>query len=293
MADPSDENIFELEELVVQPGTYFNPQTEVIVVVDDSTSLDQEVFDMEAYEGADWVRISEDVPVDEDQFLPGQTAGAHHSKALARTSPSHTFEGIKEVGTFFWQDSDLKYRFCAGTVVPSPGKDLVLTAAHCFDSTDQHKKLVFVPIGRGLMQPYERPRRGDLAGTVGSRSPSFPVAALPSGPDTPVMAPSAPTSLTPLLFEQTTGSPVPASAAAPSAPAGRAEDVAAAVPVARLPLTPAEMQAVRERVWIDFRGQKWVPAGPAIPLAGSGFREVRRASFVPRSLPPAHVWVYQ
>jgi phosphatidylethanolamine/phosphatidyl-N-methylethanolamine N-methyltransferase len=29
------------------------------------------------------------------------------------------------------------------------------------------------------------------------------------------------------------------------------------------------------------------------PLAGSGFREVRRASFVPRSLPPAHVWVYQ
>ena len=29
------------------------------------------------------------------------------------------------------------------------------------------------------------------------------------------------------------------------------------------------------------------------PLAGSGFREVQRASFVPRSLPPAHVWVYQ
>jgi hypothetical protein len=48
------------------------------------------------------------------------------------------------------------------------------------------------------------------------------------------------------------------------------EDDAAAVPVARLPLTPAEMQAVRERVWIDFRGQRWVPAGPAIPLAGSG-----------------------
>ena len=61
------ENLYEVEELLVQPGTYFNPQTEVIVVVDDSASLDQEVFNMEDYEGADWVRISDDVPIDEDR----------------------------------------------------------------------------------------------------------------------------------------------------------------------------------------------------------------------------------
>lgn len=61
------EDLYEVEELLMQPGTYFNPQTEVLVVVDDSTSLDQEVFNMEAYEGADWVRISDDVPVDEDR----------------------------------------------------------------------------------------------------------------------------------------------------------------------------------------------------------------------------------
>jgi hypothetical protein len=60
------ENLYEVEELLNQPGTYFNPQTEVLVVVDDSTSLDQEVFNLEDYEGADWVRISDDVPVDED-----------------------------------------------------------------------------------------------------------------------------------------------------------------------------------------------------------------------------------
>ena len=48
-------------------GTYFNPQTEVLVVVDDSASIDQEVFNMEAYEGAEWVRVSDDVPVDEEQ----------------------------------------------------------------------------------------------------------------------------------------------------------------------------------------------------------------------------------
>ena len=56
----------ELQELADVPGTYFNPQTEVLVVVDDSASIDQEVFNMEAYEGADWVRISEETPIDED-----------------------------------------------------------------------------------------------------------------------------------------------------------------------------------------------------------------------------------
>jgi hypothetical protein len=56
----------ELEELADVPGTYFNPQTEVVVVVDDSASIDQEVFNMESFEGADWVRISDEVPIDEE-----------------------------------------------------------------------------------------------------------------------------------------------------------------------------------------------------------------------------------
>jgi hypothetical protein len=67
MAGAAEDNLYEVDELLVQPGTYFNPQTEVVVIVDDSTSLDQEVFNMEQYEGADWVRISDDVPVDEDR----------------------------------------------------------------------------------------------------------------------------------------------------------------------------------------------------------------------------------
>jgi hypothetical protein len=62
----------DLQDLVVRPGTYFNPQTEVLIVVDDSSSLDQEIFNMEAYEGSDWIQISDEVPVDEesrDQLL--------------------------------------------------------------------------------------------------------------------------------------------------------------------------------------------------------------------------------
>lgn len=56
---------FELDDLVNRPGTYFNPQTEVLVVVDDSPDLDTEIFDMEEVEGADWVLVSEELPVDE------------------------------------------------------------------------------------------------------------------------------------------------------------------------------------------------------------------------------------
>ena len=58
---------FELDELIVRPGTYFNPQTEVLVVVDDSASMDAEIFNLEEFEGADWVLLSDDLPVDEAQ----------------------------------------------------------------------------------------------------------------------------------------------------------------------------------------------------------------------------------
>ena len=58
---------YELDELLIRPGTYFNPQTEVMVVVDDSPSLDQEIFNLEEFEGADWVLISDEVPTDESR----------------------------------------------------------------------------------------------------------------------------------------------------------------------------------------------------------------------------------
>ena len=64
MADPRK---FELEDLLVRPGTYFNPQTEVLIVVDDSPEMGAEVFNMEEFEGAEWVLISDDAPVDENR----------------------------------------------------------------------------------------------------------------------------------------------------------------------------------------------------------------------------------
>lgn len=56
---------FDLDELTIRPGTYFNPQTEVLLVVDDSPELDHEIFNMEEFEGDEWVLVSDDTPLDE------------------------------------------------------------------------------------------------------------------------------------------------------------------------------------------------------------------------------------
>ncbi len=61
----ADARRFELDELIIRPGTYFNPQTEVLIVVDDSPEMDSEIFNMEEFEGAEWVLVSDETPVDE------------------------------------------------------------------------------------------------------------------------------------------------------------------------------------------------------------------------------------
>jgi len=43
------------------------------------------------------------------------------------------------------------------------------------DATLEPYSVVYVPVGRGQMRMYERKREGELAGTTGSRTPSFPV----------------------------------------------------------------------------------------------------------------------
>jgi hypothetical protein len=56
---------FALDELTLRPGTYFNPLTEIMIVVDDSPEVDHELFEMAEFDNDEWVLIAEDVPVDE------------------------------------------------------------------------------------------------------------------------------------------------------------------------------------------------------------------------------------
>jgi hypothetical protein len=76
----ASERRYEIEEVLLRPGTYFNPQTEVLVVVDDSASMDQEIFNLEEFEGADWVLVSDELPIDEpqrDELLESFQANYH------------------------------------------------------------------------------------------------------------------------------------------------------------------------------------------------------------------------
>ncbi len=82
----ADGRKFELDEMVNRPGTYFNPQTEVLMIVDDSPELDAEIFNMEEYEGADWVLISDEMPLDEprrDELLESFQVRYHPGSAAA------------------------------------------------------------------------------------------------------------------------------------------------------------------------------------------------------------------
>jgi GT2 family glycosyltransferase len=85
---------FDLEDLVNRPGTYFNPRTEVLVVVDDSAEVDAEIFDAEDAESDSWVLIADDTPLDEavrDELLERFQA-RHHPGASGAVAASEDDE---------------------------------------------------------------------------------------------------------------------------------------------------------------------------------------------------------
>src|SRR6058998_600090 len=89
---------FSLDEIVTTPGMYFNPQTEVMIVVDDSADLDLGIFNMEEFEGADWVMVSDETPIEEprrDELL--QDFQIHYHPGDAR-SVSATSNELEEEG---------------------------------------------------------------------------------------------------------------------------------------------------------------------------------------------------
>ncbi|MFE0045551.1 trypsin-like peptidase domain-containing protein [Streptomyces albireticuli] len=74
--------------------------------------------------------------------------------AGAPVPPSRPFDGLPQVGTFFWTDGNGTGRFCGGTVVRSPHRDLVVSAAHCLRSPDTKKRLSFVPQYHDGLKPH-------------------------------------------------------------------------------------------------------------------------------------------
>ncbi|MEV5505653.1 trypsin-like peptidase domain-containing protein [Streptomyces orinoci] len=99
----------------------------------------------------------------EGYWTPGRMAAAlpaedeHRRSAPGRPQPappSHSFDGLPQVGTFFWTDGHNKGRFCGGTVVRSAYHDLAVSAAHCLRRADTKKQLSFVPQYHDGRKPY-------------------------------------------------------------------------------------------------------------------------------------------
>ncbi|HET9272411.1 MAG TPA: hypothetical protein VFO31_29740 [Vicinamibacterales bacterium] len=146
------------------------------------------------------------------------------------------------------------------------------------DATRDPYSLVLVPIGGGQLQPYERRRRGDLAGSTGTTLPSFPIALRPDGPVVP-MAAGAPTNLplstgaistfTPEVTPPVVYLPAVATAAAPACSceptAVPATAVVPPLPTDRVAVLSARRPDNNDGVWIRFDNATWVSTGAAEP----------------------------
>jgi hypothetical protein len=186
---------------------------------------------------------------------------------------------------------DFYYR--AGAAVFFNGNVMVRTGHYngvplYADTTLEPYSVVYVPIGRGLLQPYERLRRGDLAGTVGSRPPSFPIERRPSGTAT-FTAGASPTSLPAAIgaisaFTPELSSPDPAGVA--SVGTAQQPATAPAVVTAGSAAAPARTAVAtlvgaltNDGVWVDFSGGRWISSGRAVPRSSDMEQIGDRAGF--------------
>lgn len=156
------------------------------------------------------------------------------------------------------------YYYPAGASVFFNQNTMVLTGFYgsvpiYADATLEPHSLVFVPVGRGLMQPYERRRSGDLVGTTGSRAPSFPLER-----DAEAMlgrlSDYEPTATLP---EHTPYRTIP-----------EAEDTLPAPLPGQGVVRTARPLRPTDGVWILFRNERWFAAGKAVVFDPTAFERV-------------------
>ena len=157
-----------------------------------------------------------------------------------------------------------EFYYPAGPVVFFNGNVMVRTAHYngvplYSDTTLEPHSVVLLPIGRGMMQPYERVRGGDLAGTSGSRAPSFP-----GRSDRLYREIITPTE--PPLLPQPAGGTAVIPLDRPVGTTGRIEPVPTAGVVDYIDQPRRGRPVSYANVSVQFNGEKWIMAGPMIPM---------------------------
>jgi hypothetical protein len=144
-------------------------------------------------------------------------------------------------------------------------------------TTQEAGSVIYVPLAGGVMKPYERRRAGELAGTVGSSAPSFPVV-LPSE-DVPQPYVGAPVVENLPVPVGTTGYvPVPPAAAPLAVPeaVGTSGVAPAVTPPAPAPtrIQTAQRPVGLNNVFVDFQNARWFASGTAAEFTPARFTRV-------------------
>lgn len=183
--------------------------------------------------------------------------------------------------------STRSFRFFDGQVMTQIG--IVDRVPVYADTTLEPFSILYVPVSRDRMREYERRRDGELAGTTGSRVPSFPVQSpsLEALRNRPVgsVGTTATIEPAPRLTAFDAGVP-PGQAQEPSTvgTAGAFEPLAAvsggtADSRRRTPSRPrlaetAQRPSGANGVWLDFDGARWYADGAAASFAPDRFEPI-------------------
>lgn len=182
-------------------------------------------------------------------------------------------EPVFYAGNFYWPTGPSV--FFDGSVMVRSGiyQGIPLYA----DTSITPYSIVYVPIGGRVVRPYERRRAGELAGTVGSRTPSFPTQR-----DVEVSVAGLRTGVTPprddvdqLVIPEGERVPRAVPTSGTSAPA-IARDV---MPIERTRSRAVGLQSIpgsrsNNGIWLQFNGARWFSAGGAIPYSPDRFTPI-------------------
>lgn len=128
-------------------------------------------------------------------------------------------------------------------------------------TTQEPFSVVYLPLAGGRMQPYERPRSGELAGTSGSRPVSATTpydAASEGGGALQAPAPPTQTASRPVLDQQAVGTAGTTAPSIGSGPVGAAGRAARPRPMhTRIGGRPSGINAV----YVEFNGSRWLSSG--------------------------------
>lgn len=141
------------------------------------------------------------------------------------------------------------------------------------DATRGPYDVVYVPIGSDLMQPYMRPRSGELAGTA-STITQFPVGVATEG--SPTAGPAQRQALAPPVmarsYDVMPGPEFqpPAQQPLPAEPIGTA---------GRLLAMPARIDSVVpprgvNGIWVNYDGERWFSSGNAVDFDAAHFTKI-------------------